>query len=122
MGKKNLYLDEIIEIKEVGNFQTYDFTIPHTHCFFANDILVHNSGSLEQMADKVIFIYKEIAEDKTTRQEYVKHYLNLAKNRQGRTGQQQIFFEGEYYRLKDVGVCDTFNKAKDIFNAEEING
>jgi replicative DNA helicase len=54
-----LSFDEIFEIVEVGEEDTYDFVIPETHCFIANGILVHNSGDLEQNADQVWSIYRK---------------------------------------------------------------
>ena len=54
-----LSLDEVMAIDEIGEHETYDFVIPDTHCYFANGILLHNSGSLEQDADVVLGIYRE---------------------------------------------------------------
>lgn len=54
------------------------------------------SGSLEQTADKVLLIYKTIEDNQE------KHYINLAKNRQGRTITQQVKFIGEQYRFEDI--------------------
>lgn len=76
------------------------------------------SGSLEQMADKVLFIYKTVTEEKFTHQEYYQHYINLAKNRQGRTMQKQVIFEGEYYKFTDSEFLT--KDAKNIFEAKEI--
>lgn len=46
----DVYWDEIISIKYVGEKQVYDLTIPGTHNFIANDICVHNTSFLSQMA------------------------------------------------------------------------
>lgn len=54
------------------------------------------SGSLEQTADKVLLIYKTIEKGET------KHFLNLAKNRQGRTVTQSVNFVGEQYRFEEI--------------------
>ena len=56
---QNFDFDEIMDIREVGEFDTYDFVIPDTHCFIANGIVVHNSGDLEQNADQVWGLYRE---------------------------------------------------------------
>ena len=55
------------------------------------------SGSLEQTADKILLIYKTIEEGGV-----VKHFVNLAKNRQGRTATSEIRFVGEQYRFEDI--------------------
>jgi hypothetical protein len=57
--EKNLILDEVMEISEVGNRDTYDFVIPKTHCYIANGILVHNSADVEADADIVILLHRE---------------------------------------------------------------
>lgn len=54
------------------------------------------SGSLEQTADKIILIYKTIENNQE------KHYINLAKNRQGKIITQQVHFIGEQYRFEDT--------------------
>lgn len=54
------------------------------------------SGSLEQTADKVLLIYKTIEQGQT------KHFINIAKNRQGRTITQQVNFIGEQYRFEEI--------------------
>jgi len=76
--KKNLGLDEIISIEEVGLIDTYDFEIPGTHCFFANEILVHNS--IEEESDIVIllnrpYLYTKIEAEKRLA------YFDVAKAR-----------------------------------------
>ena len=55
------------------------------------------SGSLEQDAHRIIFIYQTI-EGK----EPPKHFLFLAKNRGGPTLTRRVVFDGKYYRFKDI--------------------
>jgi len=95
----NLGLDEIVSIEEVGIIDTYDFTIPDTHCFFANKILVHNS--LEETPDLVIlshwnWFYTKKAE------EYNNYDLLIAKNRSGKTGTHKLNYYPEYFRFDEV--------------------
>ncbi len=56
------------------------------------------SGSLEQAADKILIIYKEIS--KTQWGESIKHFINVAKNRQGETRKQEVIYEGWRYHFK----------------------
>ena len=44
LATSEIYWDEIVSIKYVGNKQVYDLTIPETHNFVANDICVHNTA------------------------------------------------------------------------------
>ena len=46
----DVYWDEIISIEYMGEEQVYDLTIPDTHNFIANDICVHNTAFLTQLA------------------------------------------------------------------------
>ncbi|MHB8625890.1 MAG: DNA polymerase III subunit alpha [Aggregatilineales bacterium] len=43
----DIYWDQIASIEYVGERMTYDLTIPGTHNFIANDILVHNSHAAD---------------------------------------------------------------------------
>ncbi len=43
IANSDIYWDEIILIKSVGQEMTYDITLPPHHNFVANDIIVHNS-------------------------------------------------------------------------------
>src|SRR3990167_1536854 len=101
--EKISFLDEIVSIEDVGKQQTYDFTIPKNHCYFANGVLVHNSGNLEEMADVVILLhwpFKYIKENqKLDRRKYT---VIVAKNRNGPTGYADIHFKPEYYQFADI--------------------
>ena len=44
LATSEVYWDEIVSIKYVGEKQVYDLTIPDTHNFVANDICVHNTA------------------------------------------------------------------------------
>ena len=57
---------------------------------------LRDSGSIEQDADIVMFLYRPNEEDRTT----VK--LNVAKHRNGPTGELDLFFKGEYTRFYEV--------------------
>lgn len=55
----HLFLDEVMEVSEVGKLDTFDFVITENHCFFANGILIHNSGDIEYASDIVLFLHRE---------------------------------------------------------------
>jgi replicative DNA helicase len=55
LAQSDLYWDKIISIEAIGDQQVYDLTVPGTHNFVANDVLVHNSSfglSMAQNAAK----------------------------------------------------------------------
>ncbi|MFN8421452.1 MAG: DNA polymerase III subunit alpha [Anaerolineae bacterium] len=43
----DIYWDSIVSIEYIGEQPTYDLTIPETHNFVANDIIVHNSHAAD---------------------------------------------------------------------------
>ena len=96
--QNDFIVDAIAEIEYLGKQQTYDFTIPKTHCFFANGILVHNT--LEEHSDSVILLYwtkrNEPAHDNPNDYE-----VNIAKQRHGATMKIELSFEPQFYRITD---------------------
>jgi len=89
---KNLDLDEIVEIQEVGVRETYDFNMP-TGCFIAQGFLVHNS-------DVVLLLYwswfySRKPEDKN------KYEIIVAKNRNGRTGKHELLYTPEWFLFSE---------------------
>ena len=93
----NLILDEIMEITECGEFETYDFIIPETHCFIANGILVHNSGDLEQNADIVWGLWREDKLAEITE-------VNQLKGRDTGTYQITLKFDPKTQRFTDPPI------------------
>lgn len=50
---ENIWWDEIESIEPIGPQQVYDLSIPETHCFVANDFIVHNSWLLLKLAQHI---------------------------------------------------------------------
>jgi hypothetical protein len=78
-----LVFDEVCAIEPVGEVDMYDFVIPDTHCFFANGVLVHNSGSIEEDADMVLLLHRPELYDKCKPEDKGYMFVKLAKDRQG---------------------------------------
>ncbi len=53
-----VYWDEIISIEPLGPQQVYDLTIPETHNFVANDICVHNTSFVLNVARNIAAFHK----------------------------------------------------------------
>ena len=85
-ANKKLLFDQVVSIKPVWKKQCYDFEIPVVHNFFANEILVHNSGGIEENADAILigarqnFDKTQTAKDKSDDCEYD---VWIAKHRRG---------------------------------------
>ncbi|NER80051.1 MAG: replicative DNA helicase [Leptolyngbya sp. SIO1D8] len=53
LATSDVYWDEIVEITPQGLKQVYDLTIPETHNFIANDICVHNTAFVLNIARNI---------------------------------------------------------------------
>ncbi len=54
----DIYWDEIVAIEATGQQQVYDLTIPETHNFVANDICVHNTSFVMNIARNIAAFHK----------------------------------------------------------------
>ena len=62
---------------------------------------LRESGSLEQDADIVMFLYREDYYNPETKNENITDVI-IAKNRNGPTGTIQVYFHKEYVRFQDL--------------------
>ncbi len=63
-ASSDIFWDEIISLNMVeGEFEVYDLTVPETHNFVANDIIVHNSYSLGAIAEGITDLPREIKQN-----------------------------------------------------------
>jgi replicative DNA helicase len=63
---------------------------------------LRESGDLEQDADIVAFIYRdEVYNPETTQHQGIAE-VNVAKNRNGKTGMVRMIFQGQYCRFLDA--------------------
>jgi uncharacterized protein len=63
-ANSDLFWDEIISLNYIeGDFEVYDLTVPGTHNFVANDIVVHNSYSMGTIAEGLANLPKEIKQN-----------------------------------------------------------
>lgn len=89
LATADFHWEKIKSIKSAGKALTYDVFVPGYHNFVANDIIVHNSGALEQDADVVMFLYREDEEDLEN------ITLTIAKHRNGPLKKMTLFFRGD---------------------------
>jgi replicative DNA helicase len=89
LAESDLFWDEILAIESLGVQPVFDATVPGTHNFIANGIVTHNS--IEQDADVVIFVYREVVYKPDT-PEPGKAQLIIAKQRNGPTDDVDMTF------------------------------
>lgn len=65
LATSDINWDKITSIESIGMHQTYDLTVPGTHNFIANDIIVHNTDSLCVKALYNAFTKPNRTEDET---------------------------------------------------------
>ncbi|MBV9170974.1 MAG: replicative DNA helicase [Chloroflexi bacterium] len=81
--------DQVLAIEPDGSDDVYDMTVPGTHNFVANGLIVHNS--LEQDADVVLFIYRDEKYNPDSEKKGIADII-VAKHRNGPTGQVPLLF------------------------------
>jgi replicative DNA helicase len=101
LASSDVFWDEIRSIEPDGEEDVYDMSVPGTHNFVANGIVVHNS--IEQDADVVTFIYRDEKYNPDTDKRGVADII-VAKHRNGPTGQVQLLFLERTTKFLDLEV------------------
>ncbi len=61
IAQSDIFWDEIVEIEEINEpITVYDITVPETHNFVANDIIVHNSYTMGVIAEGMADLPQDI--------------------------------------------------------------
>jgi replicative DNA helicase len=97
----DLFWDRIVSIAADGNEDVFDLTVPGPASWLADGIVSHNSGSLEQDSDVVMFIFRE-EEYKPTDENRGVAELIIGKQRNGPTGTIKLAFLKEYTRFENL--------------------
>jgi len=98
----DIFWDSVVSIDDVGVADVYDLTVPGPNSWIANSsIISHNSGALEQDADVILFIYRDVIYNKETENPNIAEVI-IGKNRHGATGTVETHFEGRYTRFENL--------------------
>jgi replicative DNA helicase len=90
LAESDVYWDEVVSIEPRGAEEVYDATVPGTHNFVANDVIIHNS--IEQDADVVMFIHRDDKANKDSDRPNIAEIL-VEKHRNGPTGKIELYFD-----------------------------
>jgi replicative DNA helicase len=97
----DLFWDRVAAIEPDGEEDVYDLTVPQHASWLADSVVSHNSGSLEQDADIVMFIYRE-EEYKATDENRGIAEIIIGKQRNGPTGTVKLAFIREFTRFENL--------------------
>ncbi|HEX2686233.1 MAG TPA: DnaB-like helicase C-terminal domain-containing protein, partial [Kofleriaceae bacterium] len=62
---------------------------------------LRESGAIEQDADVILFIYRDVVYNKETENPHIAEVI-IGKNRHGATGTVETHFEGRYTRFENL--------------------
>jgi replicative DNA helicase len=88
--------DPIVSIEPQDAEPVYDLTVGDLHNFCVDDVVTHNSGAIEQEADIVTFLYRDVYYNKETSAEPDLTELIIAKHRNGKVGTIKLRFQPEH--------------------------
>lgn len=99
IAQSDIFWDEIVSIKQLGTEEVFDATVPGTHNFVANGIILENS--IEQDADVVMFIYREDKYKPNSERKNVAEII-VAKHRNGPVGKVELYFDETRVTFRDM--------------------
>jgi replicative DNA helicase len=99
LAASDVHWDTIVGIEELGEQPVFDASVPRTHNFVANGIVVHNS--IEQDADVVMFIYRDQVYNADSADQGLAEIL-VSKHRNGPTGMARLAFLDHYTKFANM--------------------
>jgi len=99
LARSDVAWDTITSITELGPEPVFDATVPGTHNFVADGIVVHNS--IEQDADVVMFIYRDEIYNPDSADRGTAEII-VAKHRNGPTGVARLAFLDHYTKFANM--------------------
>jgi replicative DNA helicase len=96
LATSDVLWDPIAAIEPDGSELVYDLTVGDLHNFCVDDVVTHNSGAIEQEADIVAFLYRDVYYNKEATPEPDLTELIIAKHRNGKVGTVKLRFQPEH--------------------------
>lgn len=96
----DLSWDRVVAVLPDGEEDVYDLTVPGFANWLADGIVTHNSGSIEQDADLIVFIYRDEVYHQDSPDKGIAEII-IAKQRNGPIGMMRLTFLGQYTRFEN---------------------
>ena len=99
LARSDVFWDEVMEIEELGDEPVFDATVPETHNFLVEGIVLENS--IEQDSDLVMLLYRDEVYNRDT-EAHGEAELILSKHRNGPTGTVRLAFMNQYTKFASI--------------------
>ncbi|HWI01897.1 MAG TPA: replicative DNA helicase [Propionibacteriaceae bacterium] len=99
LATNDVFWDRIVEVQSIGEQEVYDATVPETHSFVADGVILHNS--IEQDSDMVILLHRPDAFERDDPRAGEADLI-LAKHRNGPTSTITVAHQLHYSRFADL--------------------
>ena len=98
---ENIFWDPVESITKINEEKVFDRSVKNSNNYVVNGIIVHNSGSLENDADMVMFIYRPDYYDHPNAEEQLTDII-IAKGRDNPTGQRMLNYKPKQTLFEDT--------------------